>query len=132
MKEIPNRPALSTDKVARPSLASRLPLSMKILLPIVFAVAVGYAASTWVSSDRSGTIVNDLAMSQGQQMAQARSAEMQAMFNANYQIAYSLRDTYIGMRGENALNRQSFTAALRAALKANPDLVGVWAGFQPD
>jgi len=132
MQEISNRPTLSTDKAARPSFGSRLPLSLKILLPIVFAVALGYVASTWVSSDRSGTIVNDLAMSQGQQMAQARAAEMQAMFNANYQIAYSLRDTYLGMRGENALTRQGFTSALRAALKANPDLVGVWAGFQPN
>ena len=58
--------------------------------------------------------------------------EMQAMFNANYQIAYSLRDTYLGMRDEKALTRQAFTAALRAVLKANPDLVGVWAGFQPN
>lgn len=137
MKEnsLSNRTAFAADKPAlsgRPSLASRMPLSFKILLPIVLAVALGYVASTWISSDRSGKIVNDLAMAQGQQMAQARAAEMQAMFNAHFQIAESLRDTYVGMRSENALNRASFTAALRAALKANPDLVGVWAGFQPN
>ncbi|WP_374370067.1 methyl-accepting chemotaxis protein [Dongia sp.] len=116
----------------RAGLFSRMPLSLKILLPIILAVAVGYAASTWISSQRSGEIVHRLAMAQGEEMAQARSAEMQAMFDAKFQIAYTLRDVYLGMRGENALNRGAFTAAIRAALKANPDLVGIWAGFEPD
>ncbi|WP_374382450.1 methyl-accepting chemotaxis protein [Dongia sp.] len=124
--------ATDSSTAAKPGLASRLPLSFKILLPIMAAVILGYVASTWISSSRNGAIVHDLALDQGRQMAEARAAEMQAMFNANYQIAYSLRDTYLGMRGENALTRQGFTAALRAALQANPDLVGVWAGFQPD
>ncbi|WP_374650502.1 methyl-accepting chemotaxis protein [Dongia sp.] len=123
---------IASNATTRPGLASRLPLSLKILLPIVLAVTLGYVASTWISSDRSGKVVNEIALQQGQQMAQARAAEMQAMFNANFQIAYTLRDTYVGMRSEGALNRAAFTAALRAALKANPDLVGVWAGFEPN
>lgn len=105
---------------------------MKILLPIVAAVVVGYAASTWISSSQSARIAKDLAMAQGEEMAQSRAAKMEAAFNANYQIAYSLRDAYLGMRSEGALNRKSFIAALRAAIKANPDLIGVWAGFQPN
>jgi methyl-accepting chemotaxis protein len=118
--------------MALPGVFSRLPLSMKILLPIVAAVAIGYTASTWISSSQSGKIAEELALAQGQEMAQSRAAKMESAFNANYQIAYSLRDTYLGMRAEGALNRKSFVAALRAAIKANPDLIGVWAGFQPN
>ena len=77
----------------KPGLLSRLPLSFKILLPILLAVALGYGASTFVSSQRSGNVVHDLAMSHGQEMTQARAAELQAMFNANYQIVYTLRDS---------------------------------------
>ena len=115
-----------------PGIFTRLPLSMKILLPILAAVAVGYAASTWISSQKSSEISRDLAMSLGQEMAESRANKMQAMFNANYEIAYGLRDTYLGMRSENVLNRKAFVAAMRAAIKANPTLVGVWAGFQPN
>jgi methyl-accepting chemotaxis protein len=134
-KSIPSlaRIAAPTGKDApRAGFLSRLPLSLKILLPIVLAVAVGYAASTWISSQRSGEVVHRLAMAQGEEMAQARSAEMQAMFDAKFQIAYTLRDAYLGMRDESALDRAAFTAAMRAALKANPDLVGIWAGFEPN
>jgi methyl-accepting chemotaxis protein len=115
-----------------PGLLSRLPLSLKILLPIVVAVVVGYTASTWVSSNESGKIMQSLALGQGQEMAQSRAATMQVMFNTNYQIAYNLRDTYLGLRQEKTLSRAAMVAAMRAAIKANPNLVGVWAGFQPD
>jgi methyl-accepting chemotaxis protein len=113
-------------------LLSRLPLSLKILLPIVAAVVVGYTASTWISSNESGKVLKSLALGQGQEMAQSRAAHMQVMFNTNYQIAYGLRDAYLGMRQEKALSRGAMVAAMRAAIKANPKLVGVWAGFQPD
>ncbi|HVI92063.1 MAG TPA: HAMP domain-containing protein, partial [Dongiaceae bacterium] len=113
-------------------LLSRLPLSLKILLPIVAAVAVGYTASTWVSSHESGNLMQSMALSQGQEMAQSRAATMQVMFNTNYQIAYNIRDSYLGMRAEKTLNRAALVSAMRAAIKANPQLVGVWAGFQPD
>ncbi len=115
-----------------PGLFSRLPLSLKILVPIVGAVIIGYTASTWISSQKSAAIAQNLALAQGQEMAQSQAAKMQAMFNGTYQIAYSLRDAYLGMRSENALNRKSFVAAMRAAIKANPELIGVWAGFQPN
>jgi methyl-accepting chemotaxis protein len=113
-------------------LLSRLPLSMKILLPIVVAVAVGYTASTWVSSHESGNLMQSMALEQGQEMAHSRANSMQAMFDTNYQIAYGLRDAYLGMRAEKTLNRTALVSAMRAAIKANPQLVGVWAGFQPD
>ena len=113
-------------------LLSRLPLSLKILLPIVIAVAVGYTASTWVSSHESGNLMKSMALSQGQEMAQSRAARMQVMFNTNYQIADNIRDAYLGMRAEKSLSRAALVAAMRAAIKANPQLVGVWAGFQPD
>src|SRR5260221_3386310 len=118
--------------MAKLGLLSRLPLSLKILLPIVAAVAVGYTASTWISSNESGKIMTSLALGQGKEMAQSRAATMQVTFNTNYQIAYGLRDTYLGMRQEKALSRTAMVAAMRAAIKANPNLVGVWAGFQPD
>jgi len=113
-------------------LLSRLPLSMKILLPIVAAVAIGYTASTWVSSHESGNLMQSMALSQGQEMAQSRAATIQVMFNTNYQIADGIRDAYLGMRAEKALNRAALVAAMRSAIKANPQLVGIWAGFQPD
>jgi len=113
-------------------LFSRLPISLKILLPIVIAVAVGYTASTWISSNESGKLLKQLALGQGQEMAQSRAAHMQVAFNTNYQIAYNLRDAYLGMRQEKSLTRGALVAAMRAAIKANPNLVGVWAGFQPD
>jgi methyl-accepting chemotaxis protein len=118
--------------MAKSGLLSRLPLSLKILLPIIAAVALGYTASTWVSSNESGKIMTSLALGQGQEMAQSRAATMQVMFNTDYQIAYNLRDTYIGLRQEKTLSRTAIVAAMRAAIKANPNLVGVWAGFQPD
>ncbi|HWT97518.1 MAG TPA: HAMP domain-containing protein, partial [Terriglobales bacterium] len=113
-------------------LLSRLPLSVKILLPIVVAVAVGYTASTWVSSQKSSDLLTSLAADQGQEIAKSRAATMQVMFNTNYQIAYNIRDAYIGMRAEKSLTRTALIAAMRAAIKANPQLVGIWAGFQPD
>ncbi|HVJ44096.1 MAG TPA: methyl-accepting chemotaxis protein [Dongiaceae bacterium] len=115
-----------------PGLLSRLPLSLKILLPIVASVAIGYTASTWISSSKSGGLMESMALDHGQEMAQSRAATMQVMFNTNYQIAYNLRDTYLGMRQEKSLTRAAIVAAMRAAIKANPQLVGVWAGFQPD
>ena len=111
---------------------ARLPLSTKLLLPILLSVGVGLIASTVLIARESSRIVEDLSVSSGEEMAGHIAAQVESDLTRPLQIARTMRDTFVRMQGSGIRDRGVYLALLRDVAAANREYVGAWTIWDAD
>ena len=111
---------------------ARLPLSTKLLLPILGAVALGLAVSTVLVARESSRIVEDLSVAAGQEKAGSIAAQVEVDLTRPLQIARTLRDTFVRMQRSGVRDRGVYLALLRDVVAANREYVGGWTIWDAD
>ena len=114
----------------------RLPLTLKIVLPVLLALALGLAAAGYVVAERNGGIVRELALEKGDEISQRAAAVVRGRLDGVKRVVETLRGAILGVTTESASgappDRQVVINILKGALAANPDLLGVSTAWEPN
>jgi methyl-accepting chemotaxis protein len=111
---------------------NRLPIGLKLLLPVVLALIVALGASTWLTARKSGDIARDLALEAGKQQASDIASGVEETFNRAFETIETIRDTFVMLKKHGVTDRDTYTDVLKAALEANPAYFGTWTGWEPN
>ena len=116
----------------RTSLVGKLSLNAKILLSVVTALVLGLAVTTFVISDRSARITQDLSEQNGKQIATTVATDVARDINVAMRVTETMRDAFFGLYGAGIKDRATYLAMLESAVKANPQYVAVWTAWEPN
>ncbi|MFZ5789608.1 MAG: methyl-accepting chemotaxis protein [Pseudomonadota bacterium] len=111
---------------------NRLPIGLKLLLPVVLALVVALGASAWLTARKSGDIARDLALEAGKQQASDIASDVETTFDRAFETIETIRDTFIMLKKHGVTDRDTYTDVLKAALEANPAYFGTWTGWEPN
>jgi len=111
---------------------NKLPIGIKLLLPVMLALVVALSASAWLTATKSGDIARDLALEAGKQQASDIGSDIEKTFGVGFSTLGALRDSFIELRKNGITDRKAYVDVLRAALEANPSFFGTWTGWEPN
>ncbi|MGH6940922.1 methyl-accepting chemotaxis protein [Hypericibacter sp.] len=111
---------------------NKLPIGLKLLLPVMMALIVALSASAWLTASKSGAIAKDLALEAGKQQADGIGSDVEKTFAAAFGTLDTLRGSFIELRKQGITDRQAYVNMLKAALEDNPSFFGTWTGWEPN
>ncbi|MCR9221174.1 MAG: methyl-accepting chemotaxis protein [Alphaproteobacteria bacterium] len=118
------------------SLWSRLPLTAKIVVPLLLLLTGGLALAGAVTAERTGAIVERLSADKGVEISEKAAALVRARLDGAFDVARSLRGGLQGLMVESASgappSREAALNLLKGVLAEHPDILGVSTGWEPD
>jgi len=111
---------------------NKLPIGLKLLLPVMMALIVALGASAWLTATKSADIARDLALEAGKQEADGIGSDVEKTFEAAFGTLDTLRDSFITLRKNGITDRRVYVDVLRATLESNPSFFGTWTGWEPN
>ena len=106
-------------------------LAMKIVLPVLVALLVGFGASTWFGVSQSSQTVNTLSNNLGEEVAQGAAVEVESEVTRSFTVARGIAAATLGQIETGTASRASILASLRQMLADNPALAATWVAFEP-
>ena len=110
---------------------NRLPLAIKLLLPICAALLVGLSISTYVVSGESSKETTELSMSLGRGAADQAATAIQLRFETAFRLARLLAQDAATIQQQKGARNDLARVSLDVTRSA-PDIVGSWIEFAPD
>ncbi|MEX6723828.1 methyl-accepting chemotaxis protein [Parapedomonas caeni] len=114
------------------SFLAQLNLSRKLTLLVVAISVVGLTAMSLLISNRVGDAARQDAERYQQQLAKGTAGEIGADIDHGFQVARGLAHSLAALKASGVTDRAAFDAVQRELLAANPALLGVWTGWEPD
>jgi methyl-accepting chemotaxis protein len=111
---------------------NKLPIGLKLLLPVMLALIVALGASAWLTASKSAGIARDLALEAGKQQADGIGSDLEKTFESAFGTLDTLRDSFITLRKNGITDRKAYVDVLRATLESNPGFFGTWTGWEPN
>ncbi|WP_246135542.1 methyl-accepting chemotaxis protein [Pararhodospirillum oryzae] len=107
-------------------------LVVKIMVPLVLVLVVGFTASTWFAVSRGGETIRDLSQQGAASVAQEASARAGGVLGESLAVPRAIAALAQAQLATHAPDRAGFMEALAALLKDNPALVATWVAFEPN
>jgi len=112
----------------------RAPRSLRtvVLASVLGLVALGFGLSVTVLSWQAGRALQTTAMAQARQLAALEARRVADQIEDGLLTARGLAEALAAMKSTNQPSRAQADALQRRLLEANPALLGVWTGWEPD
>ncbi len=107
-------------------------LAVKILLPILAALVIGLALSTWTTVSSSSATVGDLSNELGRKMAEEATGEVEDVISSAFGSARAISANTLGQIQGQVTDRATVIAALHKLLADNPNILATWVAFEPN
>ncbi|TDQ78913.1 methyl-accepting chemotaxis sensory transducer with Cache sensor [Dongia mobilis] len=117
---------MSGEKVAGGSLA------LKIVLPVLLVLVLGFGISTWFGVSQSSDTVNELSDDLGAQVASEAAQQVEKEFANSFGVARAIGAASLAQIQTGKADRDTVLALLKKLLADNPALVGTWIAFEPN
>lgn len=109
-----------------------LSIRIKMLLVVVTAALLGFAATVATVTIRAGSIQTDTAFAMVSELAQRNGAEVKGYLEPAMDTAHAMASAMKGLKRSGEAQREIVDAMLRQVLEDNPQLIGVWTGWEPN
>jgi len=113
-------------------MALNLSVSSKLALASTVILVVGLLIGGAIVGTTAKSQTESLALGEGEATGAAIARDIQADLEDGLVIARTLAKTFETLKAEGAVDRAVFDAILKSTMESNPDLAGVWAGYEPD
>ena len=110
----------------------KLSLSVKILASLTAVLVLGLGITAYLISSQSAGTTEELSVQAGEALASDVATGVERDLNSALRITETLRDAFIGLRAQGITDRAAYLAILEAAVKANPQYVGIWTAWEPN
>ena len=107
-------------------------IRIKMLVVVVVAAVLGFAATVTIVTLRAGTLQQQTAFSMVDELARKHGEAARAYLEAPMNVARSLASALKGMQASGGADRNVANAMLRQVLRDQPGLVGAWTIWEPD
>ncbi|MBU0600987.1 MAG: methyl-accepting chemotaxis protein [Gammaproteobacteria bacterium] len=109
-----------------------LSLRAKLLSSTVITVTLGFSVTLGVLAYRSHDVVMEQGLARADSVATAVAGTVSSVLDNAMGTSRALALTFEGMRSTGALDRRTVNSLLRRTLEGNPDLMGVYTGWEPN
>src|SRR5581483_2764263 len=110
---------------------NRLPLAMKLLLPICCALLIGLSISTYVVSSESSKETTKISMDLGRSAAENAATTVEMRFNTAFRQARLLAEEAASLQQAKG-SRADLARIAMDSTRIAPDVVGSWIEFAPN
>ncbi|KAA0596667.1 methyl-accepting chemotaxis protein [Azospirillum lipoferum] len=110
----------------------KLPLVTKLVLAIGFVLLVGLGLGTVVISAKSGADTDALSFEVGEELGKFHAATVERRLNEAMNISRHVSTTLLALKRQGIVDRDKVSAWLKSLLIADPKLLGVWVGMEPN
>jgi methyl-accepting chemotaxis protein len=117
---------MSGEKVAGGSLA------LKIVLPVLLVLVLGFGISTWFGVSQSSDTVNDLSGHLGKEVAGDAALRVENELANSFGVARAEAAASLAQIQSGTADRETMLALLKKLLAENPALVATWIAFDPN
>lgn len=104
----------------------------KISVPVIASVALMVGLMTWVTASKVRRSAELEARSKSEEIAYRYANEVQAEVEKSLYTARGMAHTLSGLHAAHATDREAVNRFLREILEKNPQLLGVWCGWEPN
>ncbi|WP_042692681.1 methyl-accepting chemotaxis protein [Azospirillum sp. B506] len=109
-----------------------LPLVTKLVLAIGLVLLVGLSVGTVVISAKSGSDTDALSFEVGEALGKYHAATVERRLNEAMSISRHISTTLLALKRQGVVDRDKVSAWLKSLLIADPKLLGVWVGMEPN
>ena len=110
----------------------KLPLVTKLVLAIGFVLLVGLSLGTVVISAKSGEDTDALSFQVGEELGKYHAALVERRLNEAMNISRHIGTTLLALKRQGVVDRDKLSEWLKSLLIADPKLLGVWVGMEPN
>ncbi len=110
----------------------KLSLVTKLLLVIGLVTVIGLGAGVVVIGNKSGQATKELAFREGEQVGRRYAEAVQRQINDAMDLSRFVATSLLSFKTAGITDRAQLNAWLKAQLEANPQLLGVWIGMEPN
>jgi methyl-accepting chemotaxis protein len=110
----------------------KLPLVTKLVLAIGFVLLVGLSLGTVVISAKSGADTDALSFQAGEELGKYHAATVERRLNEAMNISRNISTTLLALKRQGIVDRDKLSEWLKSLLVADPKLLGVWVGMEPN
>jgi len=103
-----------------------------MLMVVLVAAALGFAATVAIVTIRASTLQQETAFAMVDELARKHGEAARAYLEAPMNVARSLASALKGMQESGTAEREVADAMLRQVLRDQPGLVGAWTIWEPD
>ncbi|MBL8709367.1 MAG: methyl-accepting chemotaxis protein [Rhodospirillaceae bacterium] len=107
-------------------------LALKIVVPVLIVLLIGFGVSTWLGVSQSGDTVNDLSSELGREVAGKAALRVENELSGSFGVARAIGAASLAQIQTGKAARDSMLALLKKLLADNPALVGTWIAFEPN
>ncbi|MBP2297702.1 methyl-accepting chemotaxis protein [Azospirillum picis] len=109
-----------------------LPLVTKLMLAIGLVLVVALGAGSVVISVKSGADTDTLSFQVGEELGKYHAATVERRLNDALDISRMMGTTLLSLKRSGVVDRGKLGDWLKGLLEANPGLIGVWIGMEPN
>ena len=107
-------------------------LSLKVSLVGGLALAVVFAGGTMLLVDQIGDTVAEETRRFHVETAHLQASKVQARLDLASKVADGIVTSMVALRSSDVTDRAAYEAVMREMLERNPNILGSWAGFEPN
>ena len=110
----------------------KLSLVTKLLLVIGLVTVVGLGAGVVVIGDKSGAATKSLAFREGEQLGYRYAEAVKRQMNDAMDLSRFIATSLASFKAAGLTDRAQLNTWLKGQLEANPHMLGVWVGMEPN
>ncbi|GAA0576386.1 methyl-accepting chemotaxis protein [Caenispirillum bisanense] len=110
---------------------SRLRLQAKVSLAVLTVLLILFGINVFIVTDRTATTTGNLSRDAGAAEAGFYAEQVKGEFSRALEQARGIREGFTALQATGQPDRAAYIEILHHWLLKAPDLVGVWAGFEP-
>ncbi len=108
---------------------ARLPLAMKILLPILLVSVMCFSVFSFVSASLSRKEIVAVSLDEGRVLARGQAEALDSVFERWFDTARAVANAYQDMSASGTMERSDYLALMRSGLRGDADITSVWSMF---
>jgi methyl-accepting chemotaxis protein len=110
----------------------KLPLVTKLILAIIVVLVTGLGVGIVAITESSGESTDTLSLEVGQRLGEYHGAMVERRLNDAMDVSRFVATSMLSMKQAGIVNRAQLNIWLKSQLDANPGVLAVWVGMEPN
>ena len=110
----------------------KLNIRGRVVLPVLALLVLSLALTIFISYLTVSAVLKDFSYRHGDALSGQYADQIQNELDTGIGVARTISQAFIGMKSAGITDRNIYNAILKEALELNPELLGVWSGWEPN